>query len=313
MADPLPPVFERADVTFTCFGTGYLARRTGMYPVAARLFRVEGGWSVSLAGVRFDSQLQVVAEMLPTLDAAAGAAVVALRTMGAVEERDRYRYRFAEDGPNRWYIDLTARAALVWNGRLPDLSGTDEAVRADRLPSILAYLDATFPDLVNLAQHRPHYDSSRGRTTDPNEHTVEVLEGLDTHDLTPRQCYLVRIAVLFHDVGKRADAFDPRHPAVSAQMAIPLLPRFGISPHEHATIVRQIREHDLLGVYSRGRMTQDEAARRLDIVDEPANLALHAAIARADIGAIRGLRWVVEQGNIDRAAEDLARRATIRA
>jgi hypothetical protein len=291
-------------ITLSPAGDGYLARLAGADPIVARLAGGGGGWTVSLVGATFNAQPEPVARDLPTLDAAKQAAAIALATVRVLEARDGYRFRRQEGGPNRWYTDHTARAPVAWNGKLPDLGG--RTLSPAVLATVLGYLDATFPHLVNLGQHRPHHDPARGRTTDPNEHTVEVLAALDTGELSAEDSFLARIAVVYHDVGKGLDAYDPRHPLESARLAAPLLAGYGLSPDQQQTVLLQIREHDLLGVLSRGRMTIADAVHRLRLAERPQNLALHAAIATADISTIRGLRWVVDEGRIEQARREVA-------
>lgn len=296
----------RNDLALHPAGQGYIARLGGAYPIIARLAPGDQGWSVSLVGAGFHAQPEPVARGLPDLEAATQAAAIALETVAVLEARDDYRYRRQEDGPNRWYTDGTARRPLLWDGKLPYLAGSANALPPETLAAVQGYLDATFPHLVNLAQHRPHFDPARGRTTDPNEHTVEVLAGLDTSELSAEDAWLARLAIVYHDVGKGLDAYDPRHPLESARLAAPLLERYALTPAQQATVLLQIREHDLLGVLSRGRMSAAEAIARLRLAERPENLAMHAGIATADISAIRGLRWVVEEGRIARARREVA-------
>jgi hypothetical protein len=299
-----PPPTQGRDLALNRIGDGYIARLNSAYPIVARLTPGERGWAVSLVGASFNAEARPVAQDLAGLEEAKQAAAIALETVRILEERDGYRFRQQEGGVNRWYADHTARQALPWNGKLPDLR--TGAIPAATLDAVLGYLDATFPHLVNLGQHRPHYDPARGRTTDPNEHTIEVLAVLDPAGLSAEDAFLARLAVVYHDVGKGLDAYDPRHPLESARLAAPLLGRYGLSPGQEATVLLQIREHDLLGVLSRGRMTVADAVQRLRLAERPQNLALHAAIATADISAIRGLRWVVDEGRIEQARREVA-------
>lgn len=296
---------HRQDLRLFPAGDAFIARLDGAYPIVARLTQEGGSWIVHLVGASFNAQTITVAQGLGTLEAAKQAAAIALETVKVLEARDEYRFRHQEGGPNRWYADHTARQPFPWNGMLPDLR-TGAALPSATLDAVLGYLDATFPHLVNLGQHRPHYDPERGRTTDPNEHTVEVLAALDTSALSPEDTLLARVAVVYHDVGKGLDAYDPRHPLESARLAAPLLHRYGVSSEQQETVLLQIREHDLLGVLSRGRMTAAEAMERLRLLERPQNLALHAAIATADISTIRGLRWVVDEGRIEQARQEVA-------
>lgn len=302
-----PPDNDRPSVGVFPFGDGLMVRLSSAWPIFARALPSDGGWSVALVALRFDARPQPVAESLPSRDDAVAAATVALTAVEAMQEQDAYRYRLATRGPNRWYVDGTARRPKAWTGDAPALdwpAGTLSRAAAARL---VGYLDATFPGLVNLAQHRPHFDARRGRTTDPNEHAVEVLGLLDTSGMGERERLVARVAVLYHDVGKGVDSYDPRHPVESARLAEPLVARHGLDPDEAGAALLHVREHDLLGVLSRGRMTEAEAIERLRLDTSPRNLDLHFAIATADITAIRGLRWVVDTGLIREARERLAR------
>ncbi|HEV7214729.1 MAG TPA: hypothetical protein VGP33_06355, partial [Chloroflexota bacterium] len=180
---PNTPPPQRGDLALVAVGDAFIARLEDVYPIVARLAPGAGGWSVSLVGASFTTHVAPVASELASLDAAKQAAGIALETVRALEERDAYRFLRRAGSVNRWYTDSTARQSVAWNGTLPDLRGAGN-VMPGALDAALGYLDATFPHLVNLAQHRPHYDPARGRTTDPNEHTIEVLAGLDTAALS---------------------------------------------------------------------------------------------------------------------------------
>jgi len=301
-----PRAPDHSDITVHPSGAGSIITLSGLAPACARVAEEQSGWSVSLIALRFDSRPEIVAQGLASFDAAVEAAAVALRAIRVTERRDDYHFRRDPHGPNKWYIDTTARGPLPWSGRLPDLSGSDEEIRTHRLRDVQAYLDATFPVLVNLAQHTPHTDPARGRTTDPSEHTAEVMAQLNTTSLTEHERYIVRVAVLYHDVGKSADSYDPRHPLVSARLAAPFLEQHDLSESERQQVLIHIRQHDLLGTLSRHRMTTREAIERLELHLEPRNLLLHDAITTADISAIRGLAWIVRDGAIARARDQLA-------
>ncbi len=301
------PHTERSGLEILPLGGGLMARLPSVWPVFARITSTDMGWSVALVAVRFDSLPKPVAASLPSRDAAVAAADVALRAVEAMLDQESYLYRFAPGGPNRWYVDATARERAPWDGGVPALNWVDGSLSPEGQSRLLGYLDETFPGLVNLAQHRPHFDVRRGRTIDPNEHAVEVLAALDTSTMTERERLMARVAVLYHDVGKGVDSYDPRHPLHSARLAEPLVARHGLGADEAAEALLQIREHDLLGMFSRDRMTEGEAMRRLRLDASPRSLDVHFAIASADIVTIRGLRWVVDTGVIRDAYRRLAR------
>lgn len=177
--------------------------------------------------------------------------------------------------------------------RIPPTFGLDAATDADfaaRGPQIGEYLAANFLGLRGLAQHRPHYDPARGRTTDPIEHTLEVLAALDTAGLDPPDVRLLRAATIFHDVGKLLDPFNVRHATDSAIIAAPYLADFALPPADATAALAIIRNHDVLGRVCQGRLTVDEA---LDLLGTPGLAALTGRLSRADVGAIRGLARVV--------------------
>ncbi len=205
---------------------------------------------------------------------------------------------------SRWYEDATQRKPCPWDGTLPRLTGVWDRVAREQ---VLSYLDGSFPELVNLRQHRPHFDPQRGRTTDPNEHTVEVLDLLDIQSFTERERMLLRIAVLFHDVGKQKDAFDPQHPVESARIAAGFVGQFGLSAREQDLVLLHIREHSTLGLVSQGKLSPAEVVARLHLCEMPEQLTWHLAICTADISAIRGLAWVVRAGHIARAYDAVSR------
>jgi len=170
------------------------------------------------------------------------------------------------------------------------LDAPDDAAFAAQLPAIGDYLAANFPGLRGLTQHRPHFHPDLGRTTDPIEHTLEVLAALDTSGLDLADARLLRAATVFHDIGKLLDPFNVRHATDSALMAVPYLPDFPLSPEEQADALAIVRNHDVLGRVCQGRLTADEA---LDLLGTPRRADLTARLTRADVGSIRGLARVL--------------------
>jgi len=170
------------------------------------------------------------------------------------------------------------------------LDAPDDAAFAAQLPAIGDYLRANFPGLQGLAQHRPHFHPDLGRTTDPIEHTLEVLAALGTGGLDPADARLLRAATVFHDIGKVLDPFNVRHATDSAIMAVPYLADFALTPTERDDALAIIHNHDVLGRVCQGRLTADEA---LDLLGTPRLADLTARLTRADVGSIRGLARVL--------------------
>ena len=170
------------------------------------------------------------------------------------------------------------------------LDAADDAAFVAAAPQIEAYLLANFPGLRGLRQHRPHFDPARDRTTDPIEHTLEVIARLDTSDLDAADTAILRAATVFHDIGKLLDPFNIYHAIDSAVMCAPYLPDFGLDPAACADVIAVIRSHDVLGRLARYWITVQEAAnllgtRRLALLTE--------RLTVSDISSIRGLTGVL--------------------
>jgi DNA-binding transcriptional LysR family regulator len=170
------------------------------------------------------------------------------------------------------------------------LAAPDDATFAARAPQIEAYLLANFPGLRGLRQHRPHFDPTRDRTTDPIEHTLEMIALLDTGDLDEADATILRAAAVFHDVGKLLDPLNIYHAVESSIICAPYLPDFGLDAAASADTIAVIRNHDVLGRLARYWLTAQEAAnllgtRRLALLTE--------RLTVADISSIRGLGSVL--------------------
>lgn len=170
------------------------------------------------------------------------------------------------------------------------LEAEDDTAFAARAPAIADYLYANFPGLRGLRQHRPHFDPARDRTTDPVEHTAEMLALLDTRGLDRDDVVTLRAAAVFHDIGKLLNPLDVRHAVHSAALCPPYLADFTLPPGATADVIAIIANHDTLGRVAQGRIDAAEAAalfgtRRI--------AALTARLTRADIGSIRGLGGVL--------------------
>ncbi|HEX5504452.1 MAG TPA: hypothetical protein VFW96_17645 [Thermomicrobiales bacterium] len=179
------------------------------------------------------------------------------------------------------------------------LDAPDDAAFAALGERIAAYLYANFPGLRGLRQHRPHFDPARDRTTDPVEHTIEVLGNLDTRGLAPADAAILRAAAVFHDVGKLRDPLNVRHAVDSAALCPPYLDDFPLTPAGRADAVRVVVSHDVLGRLAQGRLSVAEACalfgtRRL--------ADLTARLTWADVTSIRGLGHVLPSIAAARAA-----------
>lgn len=170
------------------------------------------------------------------------------------------------------------------------LDAPTDAAFAAQESAIATYLLANFPALRGLVQHRPHFHPDLGRTTDPIEHTLEVIAALDTNGLDPADTRLLRAATVFHDIGKLLNPFNVRHATDSAIIAVTYLTDFALPAPAQADTLAIIRNHDVLGRVCQGRLTADEA---LDLLGTPRRTDLTARLTRADVGSIRGLAHVL--------------------
>lgn len=170
------------------------------------------------------------------------------------------------------------------------LDVVDDRAFAEQGPAIAAYLYTNFPGLRGLSQHRPHFDPVRERTTDPVEHTVEALAYLDTVGLASDDVRIVRVAAVFHDIGKLRDPLNVRHAVESAALCPPYLADFALAPAARDDVVAIVANHDTLGRVAQGKLAPEEAvalfgSRRI--------AALCDRLTRADIGSIRGLHGIL--------------------
>ena len=128
------------------------------------------------------------------------------------------------------------------------------------------YLEQAFPGLTRQGvQNGPHQNNS------VVEHTVAGLSGLATDGLRPRDKELLRLAYLFHDIGKLRGGTDSHHQEYSADLARQHLDDFatsaGLTPAERQTVETLIGNHHAFGDLMRGR------GRRYQGMDAVARIA----------------------------------------
>ena len=128
------------------------------------------------------------------------------------------------------------------------------------------YLEQAFPGLTRQGvQNGPHQNNS------VIEHTVAGLAGLATDGLRPRDKELLRLAYLFHDIGKLRGGTDSHHQEYSADLARQHLDDFATSatltPAERQTVETLIGNHHAFGDLMRGR------GRRYQGMDAVARIA----------------------------------------
>jgi hypothetical protein len=157
--------------------------------------------------------------------------------------------------------------------------------------AVKGYLSNLFPKLVGQPQHAPHGG------LDPIEHSLNVIDpaNLRTQGLDDRDAELLRLAMVFHDVGKQWDPYDHEHPRKSVVDAEPYLWHFGLTPQEHQLVSTIIKWHDAFGDYEQGRLSlQKVAAIAQD--DRTAELLMRAF--QSDVSAIPGFRGAIDVDRI---------------
>jgi len=108
-----------------------------------------------------------------------------------------------------------------------------------------AHLATTFPKLLTPVadQHGPHAGLS------VIQHTMRVVDptNLRTLGMTQRNAELLRLGMIYHDVGKQYGGKDPEHPRKSVTDAEPHLWQYGLTPEEHRDVSAVIKWHDAYG------------------------------------------------------------------
>jgi pSer/pThr/pTyr-binding forkhead associated (FHA) protein len=156
--------------------------------------------------------------------------------------------------------------------------------------------------LIGLQQNPSH------EGLDPLQHTYNALRVLDT-DMLEQQIKiypagirrpiveLVRIAMLYHDVGKLYGATDPNHPRASVQIAAEILDKpeiSGVGPltdEERSLVLTLIGTHNLFSDFNKYKVATREAIRKVctELVGPFTPLEmflLHLTITTADVYSI---------------------------
>ena len=114
-----------------------------------------------------------------------------------------------------------------------------------------AYLRDLYPGLAAFdTQNTPHQGNS------VIEHTRLGLANLAEAGLSTPQKKLLRLAWLFHDVGKLANGRDPNHQDLSVPGAIAALSQYRLTPPQMETVQVLIGNHHAIGDLMRGEATR---------------------------------------------------------
>ena len=137
--------------------------------------------------------------------------------------------------------------------KIGDKDWTDPSNRA----AVNGFLKSAFPKLIGAQQHTPHGGM------DTIEHTMNIINPLNlrTAGLSDRDAEILRLGMVFHDVGKQYNPKDHDHPRKSATDAEPLLWQFGLNEKEVHDTLAVIKWHDAYGDSLQAGGGQKEAAK----------------------------------------------------
>ncbi|MBI4641274.1 MAG: hypothetical protein HY731_11300 [Candidatus Tectomicrobia bacterium] len=175
------------------------------------------------------------------------------------------------------------------------LQGSNEEFRRN-LPAIVEAMPVEMRNMDGLPQKPGHWGY------DPVEHTAEVLKELSKSTFFEEHCglslddmgrcrELIRCATVFHDLGKKVNPFDDRHPILSAYMVSFHLEAMDYSEGEIAIITKLVATHDILGRIKQWEIRPEQGYRMLtsgitDFLPPCLIVMMHYEIARADIASI---------------------------
>ena len=163
--------------------------------------------------------------------------------------------------------------------------------------AVEGFLKSTFPKLIGARQNSPHGGM------DTIEHTMNIVNPLNlrTAGLSDRDAEILRLGMVFHDVGKQYDARDHEHPRKSAKDAEPMLWQFGLSEKEAHDTLAVIKWHDAYGDALKAGGKQHDAIKVANIAWEYADDTLTPAARKAEALRINNLlmrAWQSDLGTI---------------
>lgn len=175
-----------------------------------------------------------------------------------------------------------AQAAGIKPGQVPfKLDDNSPANHA----AVEGYLKTAFPRLIGAKQHSPHGGM------DTVEHTMNIVNpaNLRTAGLSQRDAEILKLGMIFHDVGKQYDPLDHDHPRKSAIDAEPLLWQFGLNEREVADTLAVIKWHDAYGDAMKAGGGPKETAKIAKLAYEYADDSLPPAQRKAEAHRINDL------------------------
>lgn len=153
-----------------------------------------------------------------------------------------------------------------------------------RISDFINQNEKIFSGLSNLPQHDVHGGY------DPLEHTLNMLQKLETKDLNNDEVIITRIASVFHDIGKLIDSLSKKHPLYSKFLSEFIMPYITLNKEIQQRILLHIQFHDVLGEIARKDGRNDiDINDALKVFDNISDLKIAKTIALADISSIPGL------------------------
>jgi len=222
----------------------------------------------------------------------------------------------AEDGEHAYYAFIAGsddllertteavRAVAAYTRRedyllLRSMLLGDNETFARGVPRLAECLPVEVKNMRGLPQLPGHYG------LDPVEHTLAALmESAKSTTLMERFAgertvcrEWIRCVLVYHDIGKKMNPFNPAHARLSAKLARFHLRSMGYEEHEEQIIARLVETHDVLGGVKRGLLTALEGLRILchgmgTLVPLDLLVDMHYEVARADIHSIGSLRHI---------------------
>jgi hypothetical protein len=210
--------------------------------------------------------------------------------------------------------------AQLWKGHysaLRDILREGKPFTGANLVALVEHLPVEMRNMRNVSQNFGHLG------LDPLEHSFIALQITETsptfNELMGEipaggaACdELARCAILYHDLGKKLEPFDPYHARLSGAMCEFHLAAMGYNPLEVTVIKRLVETHDVMGRIKKGEISCSEGyievCRDLpETLPRETMIKLHCEVAGADIGSIPYLHGV----RLDAEREELLRMARL--
>ncbi len=145
--------------------------------------------------------------------------------------------------------------------------------------SRIAFLKDSLPP--ELERIRGFRQSKYHGGLDPVEHTLKLMNILDTEGLSAHESEILRVAALFHDTGKEDVPYgDSEHPNRSAIIAGKAALKMGYPIEDVYLISKLVKTHVHLAEYVCGRITAGEVLTALDGIKSI--LTMHHRLIKAD-------------------------------